>query len=386
MYLSTLLAKAKWYPVLFDSPLNAVRSVAIWLTLALLILGSILLFLLKGERKRKFIKYSFFFALVYACVLGSLYLIFTFQEDGIEKILFIPLLVLLCCIIGSAILLSYKRSATLYALCGSVVALAFVAVFVCMVVHFVSGNGAENNGLTNADVSSLALYVSAALLVCALVAVALFVGKKDKKGFDSKSVTYAGICIAISFALSYLRLVRMPQGGSITPASILPLMIYSYMFGVKKGIFVGFTYGLLQGIQDPYVLHPAQFLLDYPVAYACIGLAGIFSHTKSMQKYPQTQIALGGVIAGLSRFLMHFLSGVFAFGTFAPEGTSPALYSLGYQAGYVLPDIAIAVAVAVFVFSSKTFVRELKKIPYRDRKRKNRSINGDFVENGFFDD
>ncbi len=363
MFLYSLLSsEVKFYLFLFDSPLNAIRSVAIWLTLALTIGFIVCAFLLKGEKRNKFFKISLIFAIIYACVLGALYLILTFQEEGITGILFYPFLILLLSIAASAILIAFKKTPVCYILAGSVIGAAFLASLICIALYFSSGKAAENNWLTNEDVNTVALYVSAIILILALVGAALFFGKNDKRGFDAKAISYAGICIAISFSLSYLRLVRMPQGGSITPASILPLMIFAYAFGVKKGVFVGFIYGLLQAFQSPDgILHPAQFLLDYPVAYACIGLAGIFSQTKSLSRYPQVQIALGGVVAGLSRFLMHFLSGIFAFGVFAPEGTNVVLYSLGYQAGYVLPDIAIAIAVAVFVFSSKAFVKELRK-------------------------
>ncbi len=363
MYLFSLLSgKAEWYPVLFDSPLNAVRSVAIWLTLAALITFVVCAFLFKKEKRAKFFKISLISAVAYACVLGALYLIFTFQEDGVESIVFIPLLLLLLTLATSAVILPIKKTRALCIAAGCAVAAAAVATLVCMAIHFSSGKAAENNWLTNEDVNTLGLYLSALLLVVAVVGAALFLGRKEKRGFDSKTISYAGICIAISFSLSYLRLVRMPQGGSITPASILPLMIFAYAFGVKKGVFVGFIYGLLQALQSTDgILHPAQFLLDFPVAYACVGFAGLFARNKRL-KNPQLQITLGGIVAGLSRFLMHFLSGIFAFGVFAPEGTPVALYSLTYQAGYVLPDLAIAIVVGIFVFSSKAFVKELNKL------------------------
>lgn len=57
---------------------------------------------------------------------------------------------------------------------------------------------------------------------------------------------------------------------------MLPLMLFSYMFGIRKGIIVGAIYGVLQAIQDPWIIHPAQFFLDYPIAFAMTGLAGIF--------------------------------------------------------------------------------------------------------------
>ena len=93
----------------------------------------------------------------------------------------------------------------------------------------------------------------------------------------------------------------------------------------------------------------------------CIGLAGCFAKVKALDKAPQVQIALGGVVAGLSRFVMHFLSGMFAFGMWAPEGQPVWLYSLTYQAGYVLPDIAIAIVAAAILFSSRAFVRQVRR-------------------------
>lgn len=362
MFLNSLLDGMKLYPFLFDTPFNAVRAVTIWLSLALLITHLVCLFLFKGEKRKRFLLFAGFTWLAYACVIGAVQLLLSFLEDGIELIVFLPLLILLACLATSAALLLWKRTKgmiiTLICICGG----AFIATMVCLGIHFSSGNAADNNWLTNEDVESLALYVSSLVAVALLLLITWFFGRKESKDFDSKSITYAGICIAMSFALSYLRLIRMPQGGSITPASLLPLMIYAYLFGVRKGVFAGFAYGILQALQDPSILHPAQFLLDYPVAFAWIGIAGIFAKVKKLDKYPQIQFACGATLAGIGRFAMHFLSGAFAFGAFAPEGTPVLLYSLTYQAGYVLPDLAIAVIAGVFLFSSKTFVKELRSV------------------------
>ena len=361
MYLYSLLERAVWYPILFDTPLNAVRSVAIWLTLALVILYLVCLFAVKADKKKKFLALSVYGIVAYVCALCTLFLILSFQEDGIERILFIPLLVLLVCIAGSAVTLFFKRSKGIYITLGILIGTAFAAVLICIGMHFASGKAAENNWLSNDDVQSVWLYIASALSIATLLLIAFFCGKNEKKSFDSRSITYAAICIAMSVTLSFMRIVRLPQGGSITPASLLPLMLYSYMFGIRKGVFAGFTYGLLQAFQDPTVLHPAQFLLDYPVAFAWIGLAGLFSRLQKLDKLPQVQFALGGAIAGLGRFFMHFLSGTFAFGVFAPEGTPAALYSFLYQAGYVLPDLAITLVLGIALFSSKAFVKEARK-------------------------
>lgn len=361
MFLHSLLEGWTWYPTLFDTPLNAVRSVAIWLTLALVIAYLVCSFVLKSDKRKNFHRTVLPLFIAYACVLSGLFLVLTFLEDGIELILFIPLLILLCAIGVSAVVLPRHHSKTVFVCLGIAVGGAFLAALICIGVHFTSGKAAENNWLTNEDVQSVALYLTSGLSVAVLVCLAIFGERKGKKGFDAKSITYAAICIAMSFALSFMRLVRLPQGGSITPASLLPLMVYAYMFGMRKGIFAGFIYGLLQAFQDPTVLHPAQFLLDYPMAFAWMGLAGLLSQTKTLHKHPQAQFVIGGTLAGLGRFAMHFLSGTFAFGVFAPEGTPAALYSFIYQAGYVLPDLAIAIAVGVVLFSSKSFVKESRK-------------------------
>ncbi len=247
---------------------------------------------------------------------------------------------------------------------GSVMGAAAVALLVCLGVYLASGDGEYNNEVTITTTENALLYVCAAVLVGAFLFIALFFGRKDKKGFDSKSVAYAAICIAMSFALSYLTLFEMPQGGSVTIASLLPLMIYSYMFGVKKGVFAGFIYGILQAVQNPWIIHPAQFLLDYPIAFAFIGAAGLFANVKKLEKLPQVQFALGAVVASVLRFASHVLSGVFAFSEYAytPAGEpmNVWLYSLGYNA-FVFVDIAIVIAVGVIVFSSKAFVREARK-------------------------
>ncbi len=241
---------------------------------------------------------------------------------------------------------------------------ALVALLVCLGVYLGSGAGEENNELTITVTENALLYVCAAVILAVLLFIAFFFGRADRSGFDSKSISYAAICIALSFALSYLTIFKLPQGGSVTIASLLPLMIYSYMFGVKKGIFAGLVYGLLQAVQDPWIIHPAQFLLDYPIAFAGIGAAGLFARTKKLDKLPQVQFALGAVLAGTLRYLSHILSGVFAFSEYAYDAAGEPmnawLYSLTYNS-FVFADIAIAIAVGVIVFCSPAFVKAARR-------------------------
>lgn len=244
----------------------------------------------------------------------------------------------------------------------SAVGAALVALLVCIGVYYANGSAEENNGATITVGENVGLYVGALVLIGILLFAALFFGRKDKRGFDSKSIAYAAVCIAMSFALSYLKIpgLTLPQGGSVTIASLLPLAVYSYMFGVKKGIFAGFIYGILQIVQDPWLIHPAQILLDYPIAFAGIGLAGLFAHFKPLEKLSQLQFALGTILGSLFRFASHVLSGVFAFSEYSTLDSVWA-YSLAYNS-FVFVDIAIVVVVGILVFSSKTFVREARKL------------------------
>ena len=352
MSINTLLASVKWYPVLFDSALNAMRSIAFWPTVAIAIAFALCVILLHGDNRKKFLKPAIIAIIAYAAAVGVALLALTLSEDGIVVLLFVPLLILILAVAASAVTLFLKRNKLVYIITGSVTGAALIATLICMGVY-------SADSVTMND--QIALYICAILFMGAVIAVSAVVDRKNKFVFDSKSIAYAAICIAMSFALSYLRIVRMPQGGSITPASLLPLMLYAFMFGAKKGIFAGFIYGLLQALQSPDgVIHPAQFVLDFPLAFACMGLAGLFANLKALNKLPQVQFLLGGIIAGLGRFIMHFISGTFAFGAYAPEGQPAWLYSLGYQAGYVLPDVAIAVVAGALALCSPAIVRLIK--------------------------
>ena len=148
-------------------------------------------------------------------------------------------------------------------------------------------------------------------------------------------LVYASVSIALSFVLSYIRLARMPQGGSITPGSMLPVMLFAYIFGPIPGIITGIAYGFLQYIQDAYLVHWAQFLMDYPIAFGMLGLAGLY----------RKNLAVGSFIAIFARFLMHFLTGILFFAEFAGD-QNVVLYSLAYNGSYLSVEFIICAVVA----------------------------------------
>lgn len=238
----------------------------------------------------------------------------------------------------------------------SCIGAALIVTIVCLIVFFMKN--IKNDGWYGEEINQLALYLSAVGLIVLIVGAAFLSDMKNKSVFDSRCIALAGITVALSFALSYIKMFSMPQGGSVTLASLLPIMLFAYIYGPKKGIFVGFIYGALQAMQNPWLIHPAQFLLDYPVAFAAAGLAGSFKKIKQLDKLPQIKFALGAVVAGTLRFVAHVFSGVFAFGADA-GGQNLWVYSLAYNS-FVFVDIAIVIAAGALILSSKNFVKRIE--------------------------
>ena len=208
------------------------------------------------------------------------------------------------------------------------------------------------------------LYVSAFVLVAVVVALALFVGRKNKTPFDTRTIAMAGICTALSFVLSYVKFeAAWIQGGSITLISFFPICLFSYIYGMKKGLIVGFVYGLLQAIQDPFIVHPAQFLLDYPIAFSMIALSGLLTDLNVLGNMPRLKFSLGVILTGVFRYIAHTLSGVFAFGAYAMDSgaTNFLLYSAVYNT-YVFIDIALVLVAGFVILSSKAFLKETDKL------------------------
>ncbi len=349
---------------------DALGSVLLWLVVAFAVVVLAVGIFIRVKRNdffRTYVKYAVTFAAGFAVVIIVVMLaleFFDMSENGyVFELVLVPSAVLFgIVLLGTAatyVCSLYSKKAFKVSLWTSlgIFAAAVIALIVCISVYYSSGDAALNNGADPALINDLGLYLAMAGLIVVLALLTFFFGRKDRKGFDSRTISYAAVCVAMSFALSYLAPIHMPYGGSVTIASLLPLMIYSYMFGVRKGVFAGAIYGLLQVIQDPWILHPAQLLLDYPIAFAGIGLAGMFRGVHALDKAPQVKFLLGSLVASAVRYLAHLFSGVFAFGQFAADYgfESDWLYSLTYNT-YVFADIAIVIAVGVIVFSSKSFM------------------------------
>ena len=175
------------------------------------------------------------------------------------------------------------------------------------------------------------------LVVLAAIVIGMSVSRKT---WNAKSLAFAALSIALSFILSYIKIFRMPNSGSVTLASMLPLMLFAASYGVGPGLLAGAAYGLLQYLQGGYFVHPIQFLLDYPIAFALIGLAGLYKYMP--KAWSQWSIYAAMVLGALGRCISATLAGIFYWET-APWA------SLVYNGAYLVPDTLICIALAIFV-------------------------------------
>jgi thiamine transporter len=199
----------------------------------------------------------------------------------------------------------------------------------------------SSGDIQNVISSSIGQIVIAVLALILLVLAITLTTKKEHQGFNVKALTYSAIAIAISFVLSQFKLFSLPQGGSLTPFSMLFIISIGYFFGLRTGVLAGVVYGLLQLAFGGWVMHPIQLLLDYPIAFGALGLSGLFMN----QKYG---LAYGVLVGCCARFFFHFLSGVIFFGSYTPEGWNILIYSVWYNFSYVgVEGLMTAIIVAV---------------------------------------
>lgn len=127
---------------------------------------------------------------------------------------------------------------------------------------------------------------------------------------------------------------------------MVPLLWFSLRRGLRAGLEASLIYGLVNmALPGSYIVDPVQALLDYPVAFAALGLAGAF------KKYPPIGVAVG--IFG--RFIAHFVSGFWFFAQYAPEGMDPVLYSAYYNGSYLIIELIISEIILIILWKRRLF-------------------------------
>ena len=173
-----------------------------------------------------------------------------------------------------------------------------------------------------------------------------------KKNVEIKRVLVLveiALAAALAVALSNLKFFHLPYGGSVS-LEMLPIFYIAIVYGGVAGCVAGLLLGVGQLFFGAYIIHPVQLVLDYPMAFTVLGVGGFFATLIPMKKSDDTfdylRVVLVSMlvvfIGSVLRYAVHVISGVVFFAEYAPEGSNVLLYSLVYNAGYMVPNLILS--------------------------------------------
>lgn len=218
---------------------------------------------------------------------------------------------------------------------------------------FATPEGGWGDGSVHLTVTGIVIVVG--IIAVLLITAALMRHRKSEKktSLTTKQLVYSAAAIALAVVCSMIKLFEMPMGGSVTLLSMLFIVLIGYWYGPYVGLMTAVAYGLVQFVTEPIFYTIPQMLLDYPLAFGALGLAGFF-HKK---KYG---LQIGYLIGVTGRFIFSTLSGVIFFASYAPEGMPPLLYSMGYQASYLVPEAIVTLIIVCIPAIAKALLHVKK--------------------------
>ncbi len=203
-----------------------------------------------------------------------------------------------------------------------------------MLDFFTTTEGAWDDGSVRLKAIGIAVVV---IIILALVIISAITHQKNsenKKMLTTKQLVYSAVAIALAMVCSMIKFSSLPMGGSITLFSMLFIALIGYWYGPSVGIMTAVAYGLLQFVLEPIFYTLPQMLIDYPLAFGALGLAGFF-HKKKFG------LQIGYIVGVLGRYVFAVISGYIFFGAYAPKGTPAIVYSLTYNATYIVPEAIV---------------------------------------------
>lgn len=176
---------------------------------------------------------------------------------------------------------------------------------------------------------------------------------QNSKHNMTRMIAEAGILIALGTVLGFLKLWSMPQGGSVTLGSLLPIIIFAYRWGGVYGTLMGAVFGLVQFLIDPSGLtNIPAIALDYPIACAGVGMSGFLTYRSK-----DYELVVIGATAGIAlKYLSHVLSGVIFYHMYAPEGVSAWQHSFMYNL-FLFPELVISIVLLSLLYRQPVMAR-----------------------------
>lgn len=188
----------------------------------------------------------------------------------------------------------------------------------------------------------------------------------------TKELTSSSIMISLATILSFIKLLDLPYGGSVTLCSMVPILIVAYRFGTYFGLISGFVYSVIQlifGLKNlSYATSAAAAIaiifLDYIIAFTVIGLGGVF---KKVFKNQTSALSLGMITVCILRYLCHVISGATVWAGLSIPTEEALIYSIGYNATYMLPELLVSVIAVVYLSLA---------VDFKEEKLERKAING----------
>jgi thiamine transporter len=176
------------------------------------------------------------------------------------------------------------------------------------------------------------------IIIVMLLVVLLTVSNVEHK-FNIKQLAFSSVAMTMAVVTSFFTVYDLPFGGSITLFRMFFICLIGYLYGTKSGIITGVAYGILDFILKPYAITLIQPILDYPIAFGCLGLAGLFSKS-------EYGIIKGYLLGVTGRYICHVITGIVYFHEYA-GGKNVILYSLTYNASYIVPEAILTVLILI---------------------------------------
>lgn len=185
-----------------------------------------------------------------------------------------------------------------------------------------------------------------------------------KTTLRTKKLVECALMVAVGTVLSLFSVVQMPYGGSVTPAAMLPVILIAYRHGLGWGLGSGAVFAAIQQLLGLNNLSyfttwqsvVAVILLDYLLAFSLVGLGGVFRRAVKGQ---ERALALGALLVSVLRYVCHTVAGATVWAGLSIPTEAALLYSLGYNATYMIPETIVLVLVAYYLGTLLDFRRDL---------------------------
>ena len=167
----------------------------------------------------------------------------------------------------------------------------------------------------------------------------------------TRFISEVAVSVSLAVICSFIRVWEMPQGGSVA-LTMIPIILVAIRCGTLAGIMSGAIYGVISLLIAGVIYHPMSVVLDYVLAFGILGVAGVF-------KKDTVGIICGTVVGVFGRFVSSTVSGAVLFASYAPAGQNPWVYSVGYQATYMVPELVISLVCLMFLYKKANRIFEM---------------------------